>query len=1105
MEGAGAREAVRAAAFICAQDGVCGGAHQRGVSRFGCLSLALALGGALFVLPSRAGAQAPAAAAAIEVRVTVVDSVTQRPIPRVHVQLLSDPRRYEGFTDARGVVRFVAVVAGPYGIRAEADGYRFAPGGDVTAAGGALQTFTVTGERTKLTRIGSVGTRAPAAPNGAQRAVDTDPSAVLAGGAGPAIPSITGIAAAPDGSLLIHGHDGGTTASLVNGAPVIPSTTKNQLGLLGSDIFSSASLGAGAIPGAPNGTLDARTYDPTIDWTGIVQERAASFGATASTVQQRGTAGRVGVSITHADAELVKPLDGRFFADTSGLAYTHRENAVSGGDAFTARYGFDANHVALVDLVDQRLTTPAECDVLSGPLPCGYGPGNVTRLRTTYAMLRDTLNLDRVTADVRLFASRSENAQLFGDERSAGMPIGYTNDAVTSRRGYVANIGVLYGRARVANVRVSSYRDVTQAGGSFVTSAFPPPVAANVSSVSVDLPLVSSRAFTLSAAAGHDNSAGIGHGTFDVRSSYQVTKRDVATASFGSGHLGVTLPSFAILGDPVNLTVDCADGTALGDGPLFAGRPAATTQAKAGVRHTGARVSLAIDAYRDETRNDSVDAIVPGTALPASLFSPSYLVAASQTAAARCGAATALTPANTFYRVAAPVERTVHDGVDASADFAIGSALKLSLRYSLSRARAFGSGFPFSAASGLEPGSQIPMIPLHQSGAQAAYALSRSLSLLGTVNAFGAGNTYRTRAFADVDAGARFATFAGDLTVAVQNVTNADGGPFARFEPFPYLATPFAPRTYSVRYRFAVGRQGIDRAVALSQPFSMQGAFAFEEHDFEAKPPHGDWLAPDTESPLCGPEQLPEARRYEDAIRAYDAGVRAALQADPNVHTLPPSTFGAVELSFVRSARGYAIRLHLLAGQGRRINPFTRCTRIHDGSYDDALRLLLYVPSWQEREAAGFSLYYAPQAGVYAAPQGVDETSAGEHEFRTGLPARAPADPFAVNPASCPATFRPAVEDALRSLKWYVTAVYAGQRATAPDGMRIVQHAGKAEPWLEIRAEDATFGNALATCLDMPWITPKDLATRGVGGANYPSFSYAPSIGFYRASIAMTK
>jgi hypothetical protein len=1053
----------------------------------------------MFTLGVPATAAEPAR---ITVRVTVVESITRKPVQHAHVRLLSDARQYDGFSGADGTIEFPSVVSANYGVRVDIDGYTFSRDADVTASGAATQSLTVTGVRTKLSRIGTVATRTRPAPNLAQGTRETDPSAIIAGGVGGSLETIPAIGrSASDGSLLIHNHDGSTTAATLNGAPIFPSGAKNQLGLLNSDIFSSAALGAGAVGGAPNGTLDTRTYDPTIDWVGIIQERAASFGSSALTLQERGTAGRVGFSAVHSQAELGKPLDGRYYADTTGLAYGHHANALSSGDTFTTRYGFDANHVALLDLGAIQTIAPLICTLDSGPVPCGYGTGNRTVQRISYAALRDTLTLDRASLEMQLFQSRSESSQLFQNKVDAGTGAGFENTATVDRRGYMAKLGLLYAGSRIAHLSVSSYRDVTRNGGSFLSSAFPPPVAASVLAVAVDVPVIASRNFQLSAGAGRDSSSGSSSGTFDVRTAYQLTNRDALTATFATGHLGTPPASFNGLGLPADLTFDCGNGTAIGDGPLVSpGTVSATSQTRVSMSHTGARVSVNVDARRDVSRNATVNAIVPAGALSGSLFAGTYLAAAAQAGAANCGRPFAVSPANLFYRVSSPVDRIVVDGIDSSAALDIGRAVRLELAYSLSRARAFGTGFPFVSGSDVAAGSQIPQRPLHRESAKLSYALSRSTTILALANYHGSNNEYRVRPLASLDLGARFTSFTGDLTVGVQNVTNVDAGPFARFDPFPALATPIAPRTYSVRYRLALGKQGIDKAARLSPAFSMQGGFSFVPQDFESVA-RTDWLAPDKESILCGPEQLPQAQQYADAIRAYDRRIQEALRADPQLKEFPDVAFDALELSFVRNAGSYAIRLHLLPGRARKIDPFMRCARVHTGSYDDAMRLRLYAPTWQEREGKGFALFYAPQAGVYFAPEGVNETRArGDRTLRTDLPARAPANPYAVDDSTCPATYRPAVQDTLLSLRNYITAVYAGGHPTAPEGFSITKHAAKSEPWLELRADDRVFGEAIVTCLNLPNVTPDELSARGLDGANFPSFDYAPSLGFYRAA-----
>ncbi len=88
---------------------------------------------------------------------------------------------------------------------------------------------------------------------------------------------------------------------------------------------------------------------------------------------------------------------------------------------------------------------------------------------------------------------------------------------------------------------------------------------------------------------------------------------------------------------------------------------------------------------------------------------------------------------------------------------------------------------------------------------------------------------------------------------------------------------------------------------------------------------------------------------------------------------------------------------------------------------------------------------------------------------------------------------------------WCGSAVYADGHPTVPVGFTVAKHAAKAEPWLELRADNRVFGDAIVTCLNAPNISPQNLTARGLAGANQPSFNYAPSLGFYRAAIFFTK
>ena len=235
--------------------------------------------------------------------------------------------------------------------------------------------------------------------------------------------------------------------------------------------------------------------------------------------------------------------------------------------------------------------------------------------RGAYAQLRDSLTFDRATLDLHLFQSRTENLEEFGNKVSAGTPAGFENSSTTDRRGYLATLGVLYAGSRIAHLRVSAYTDVTRNGGSFVSSAFPPPVAASAQSLALDVPVIASRKFSLSAGAGRDTSSGTSHGTFNADTSYQITNRDALTRvvrdrapRFAAGVVRRASTCRRTSRSIAAAERRSAPARSCAPGPL-----SATTQTRVGVQHTGARVSLALDAFRDVDRNASVNAVVPAS------------------------------------------------------------------------------------------------------------------------------------------------------------------------------------------------------------------------------------------------------------------------------------------------------------------------------------------------------------------------------------------------------------------------------------------------------------------------------------------------------------
>ncbi len=438
--------------------------------------------------------------------------------------------------------------------------------------------------------------------------------------------------------------------------------------------------------------------------------------------------------------------------------------------------------------------------------------------------------------------------------------------------------------------------------------------------------------------------------------------------------------------------------------------------------------------------------------------------------------------------------RTITSGADVSVTSNIGNRAQVDLQYALVYARAYGLSPILMRDPDIHDGQLLPTIPVHGLNASVRYAASRSTTLLAAVNITGANNDKQRKSYSIVDLGVRLRATSGDFVAGLQNVFNTGPSQFGSFSPFPYLTQPIAPRTFSFRYRLALGQQNIDKTQPLSMPLVPNATtIVFQPVPFENAPAKA--LAAQTTSWLCGPEQIMSARPMLAAVGAYRDYIDRQLR-DGNARGIVSKTAAGMSLSYIANGATYTIRIALPQGV-EKAGPFLRCALLHFGDYATATQLHLYIPGWRERyNDSIFVLYYAPQAGLYFAPDGTDETSVNQTK-QTPFPDARPIRDIHIDPASCPSTYRAAATSALSDLEQYIVAFYAGDHPAVPAGFRIASHASKNGPWLEIRADDFSFGDAFKTCIDTPVATEKQLRKHGISGGTSPSVNYAPGVGFY--------
>lgn len=1032
------------------------------------------------------------------VRISAVQEISNQPISRAHVTLESDTRSYDGYTDGGGLVRFSQVRAGEYHVTVENPDYRFKD--RIIVIKGADASVRMIGIRSHLKAIASVQSRIAPTAKSPQRVSD-DPQTLIAGSVGAALPSLSSLELSPDGSFLIHGHGASSTSVTLNGGALFPSGAATQLGLLGSDVFDSGQVNPGDTAGGPDGTLALHGFDPTIDWQGILQARAATFGSTASGFNLRGTSGRVGMALVHSNVNVADAFGGKYFADTSGLFYQHQTDANSRGDSATLRYGFDANHVMWLDFGQLSSARPLICRSFTGPLPCGYGPGNANSESLRYVQLRDQLTLDRLSVGLNIFRSQDRTNFNYSAERFFGQPIGFTSGTETARVGYSALIGFLVTPHRTISLSASGSNDRSASTGTYANAEYRYPPSTNVlDSVHLDIPVAETRKASLSTSVGSERSGSARSAYWGLKGAYRITSTNAVDFAVSSGRLGQPLYASG-LSSPGNLLYDCAGNRALGFAPGDATKGGAKTeQYRLSFSHDGSRTSASAQIFHNVDNDAPVNAIVTATSLPGP-FPSNYLALLNADENLSCGFPTNIPFSNVFYHVQGIADHTVTNGTDLSLTSKIGDKAEINLQYSLVYARPYGLSPILQHDPDVREGRLLPYVPAHRLDASLRYAANKFTTLLAAINFFGANNANQRTAYSSVSLGARLRTESGDFVAGIENLFDVGSGAYSRFAPFPYLSQPLGPRTFSFRYRIALGQQNLDKTQLLSAPFVPNAnQIVFEANPFEKASPTA--LTAQTTSPFCGPEQLPQAKPILSAISLYRDYIENQIRAG-SAAAIQPRAIGDLQLSYIPTMQYYTIRValpHTVKGAG----PFLRCASLHMGDYAAAQQMKIYIPGWRERYGNSiWVLYYAPQVGLYFPPNGIDETSSKTAK-QMPFPDSRPLASIQIDPTSCPTTYRSAATEALSDLKKYIKAFYSGAHPGVPAGFRIASHRSKQGPWLEIRADDFGFNDALATCLDAPDATAKQLQAHGISGAIFPSLNYAPGVGFYKADNLRT-
>jgi hypothetical protein len=1027
------------------------------------------------------------------VRVALTDLASGYPIAFAHVTLASSTLSYDGFTDRNGSVSFGGVACQRYDVRVSRSDYRFRE--PIVVVRVVPQVIRITGVRTAPRQIGAVQSSASPPTTGSATNGSSLPGATEGSALG-ALERSASLSSLPNGGLSIDGRSPYETSIGLNGGAVLPPGIGPLTNFVSGDLFDSASINVRSSPGSPSGSLGLRTFDPTLDWIGLGEQRLTGSDLT-SNLLERGTSGRIGLSLLAELARTAGPYDGQTFYDASGLDYAHDARTTNDGVALTSRYPFDANDVSFFDFIDTGRRGGLPCSTLTGPIPCSNGVGSSVTDGLSIMQLRDNITTRNWTFELHAFRSDVTSDETLVPSsllESIAPASGSTMSRLDARRTgeqLRATYGSPSGSLFTVDELVANDQTIAPAAGSRLAQS----LLASTGTSSVELadqPHVASRwspeyraGFT---SAGQFHSLSFGSGLTS-----RLTDHDRLKLEYQAGLLSQPFGSGLGLADPSQLDYDCAGRRALGFGPILASSQAPIAQrGDVTWTHDEDRWHSSLRLYRDlDTPGLVTGAIVPGSSLPGYLFSQAYLAAASTNIGRLCGGARPLAPNDLSYTTIGYAGRVLRSGLDANFELSVTRSTKLGVNYSITDAQSAGLFGPLPQAFNLAPNAQLPQIPLHTASIDALTQLRGGIQSYVSLRYVGADNSFTRSPFAGVDLGVRLSIPDGDAVFAVTNLTDAASPRFGAFEPFPYLAQPFGPRTVGLRLRFAIGRTIVDRVI-VQNPVS--GVVAFTPRPFDQGNAAAA-LTVDKSAVVCGPEDVVAAQRILDEIGAFageiESGLRPATRKEPDGVLLTPLPAGTKTILKVT-----------LPPDRRILKPFFGCARLYAGDVGQAEQLDLFVPSLEEqREASGRALYFAPGLGLYFSPDAVNGTSLPD-TFNMHFPDHRPLAKIALDAAHCPATMIDAAGQALDELKGYFSAADAGKTPTdSPDGFAITEHRTKSQPWFEIQSTSAELNYAIAQCAGIPIATKAGLRIYGISGGGSPSINYSKPVGFYTVAL----
>jgi hypothetical protein len=807
-------------------------------------------------------------------------------------------------TDARGDVRYSDVPPGMYRIRVVHTGYDPSPAQTVNVTAGRTYAVAVALTGSGLQTIGTIsarnGTRVTARADSTSAVRSVSATLEDALDKQPGV-TVTTQSSDPSSSLSIslRNHDESQTGLTLDGIPIsAPGTTAN-LRAFNTDLFSGAGVSFAPTAGAPAGTVNFRTLQPTATNQVSGQASLGSFDAANDALAATGTIGRLGYVLEHTSSQSNRPQTFQTYLDESGLTYAHGGETRHLGDLAKLQYDFADGKTSLtatgllsnnhVDLLCTQATTN---------VPCGSGPGNGISMRTGFGYATLNTLLGEMTASLSGFTSADSGTIDESNRFIGGTASPFSSSNSTLSRGGTLTLGAPLGTRHELTLTASALASrgtSTPFGSALSTTA-----ARSTSTTTVALSDVyrASPKLTLTEGLSFAGESYGGKSTLaSLAAAYRAGDADSLTLSLAAGGTPAGLGFVQGLADPADAQFDCTSGTTVvrngGDAP----QSQAQTSVDLAWTHSGSGGrNVTVDVYRQVERGALAMGLVraDGTNVLNSAYYAALAGAWSSPYA--CGG----TPFSTsgvylMQGVAGTTQR--YQGVDVSTQAPLGHGVLAYATYSIAQATLVALPDSLSAvASDLVVGAQLPGRPMHRAGLTLdGFARGSGTEAILNVQYTGSNNFQHRGPYALVNASISHPAGVGRLTLSETNVFGTGTAPFATdagAQPVALSngssvtlpAFPLGARTLALTYGFTFGGSRIRSSFEQSAPSPSTAQQAVRQFvpRFEAAPAGTDPFAPATARAECTPS---DRDRAAPVLAALGALVRNGSGSVPGFAT----------------------------------------------------------------------------------------------------------------------------------------------------------------------------------------------------------------------------